>query len=330
MKLFNDLSQKSQVATLRPFAQKFAAEFGLAPTSIRLANHGYNTTFRVESARGTFALRININSPRTLENIRGEIAWTSQLAVNPKISAAIPHCTPTGEYILTSDLPSFDRPLHAVCYYWLPGTPYPTRPSLKLVKNYAETMHLLHENPPQLPQNAELPTINDVILGQTLNFSDFGYETYTPLFKRIFDKANSIYINLQQSQSTQIIHYDLHMGNMKRSGDQIHILDFDDCCYAPPLFDISTAFFYFRSQPGWRKREAQFWKFFPYSPPDFGVSWSDWEYLIASRRLLLANEILTIANPEIRALTPKYTEATAEQFQRLEQDGTYSRLDAPD
>jgi hypothetical protein len=43
-------------------------------------NHEYNSTFKVSTEDGEhYALRINVNSPRSLENLNAEIFWVNSV-----------------------------------------------------------------------------------------------------------------------------------------------------------------------------------------------------------------------------------------------------------
>jgi hypothetical protein len=77
---FIEQDQSQQVRQLEEFSRLVLSEYGIQAQEITSINYEYNVTFKIVSLDGKcFALRININSPRSSENIRGEIAWVKQL-----------------------------------------------------------------------------------------------------------------------------------------------------------------------------------------------------------------------------------------------------------
>ena len=78
---FEDLSTAAQVARIRRTAFAALADYPLEVARLRLLNHGFNTTYRVDTTDGRrFALRINVNSRRSPQNLAAEVAWLTALA----------------------------------------------------------------------------------------------------------------------------------------------------------------------------------------------------------------------------------------------------------
>ena len=87
---FADLPRGAQLVQLRRAALKVLERYGLGASRLRLLDHGYNTTFRVDAADGRrFALRINVNSRRSLANVRAEIEWVA--ALGRETALHLPH-----------------------------------------------------------------------------------------------------------------------------------------------------------------------------------------------------------------------------------------------
>ncbi len=77
---FSDHTEAVQIALMRAMAQDIMTRFDVEVASIDSINHGYNSTFAVETVGGAkYALRINVNSPRTPENLFAEVEWMNQL-----------------------------------------------------------------------------------------------------------------------------------------------------------------------------------------------------------------------------------------------------------
>ncbi|MFM9874464.1 MAG: phosphotransferase enzyme family protein [Fimbriimonadaceae bacterium] len=320
---FADRSNRSQIATLHPYAKSFAQQFGLNPTLIQIANHGFNSTFKIKTDQGNYALRINTHSIRTPENIHAEVAWTAQLANSP-VSAAKPHPAPTGEYVLYDTLPGHPRPLAAVCYHWLQGRNFPAIPTHNLYNSLALTTQYLHQNPPKLPSNAALPSLTDCCHDYDFRFTKPEHTKHLPLFQKIRDHANSALQKSANTRGTQVIHYDLHRLNLKRQKYTIHVLDFDDCLIAPAIMDMAITFYYFRSNEQLRNLEAGYWQSYGGHFSDFGLEEHEFEALIAGRRLYLINEFVAIPLANMQARIPAWIERSVVDFNNYLANGTFS------
>lgn len=320
---FADRSNRSQIAVLRPHAERFAKQFGLNPNSIHILNHGFNSTFKIVTDKGKYALRINTHSIRTPENLNAEIAWTSQLANSP-VSAAIPHPAPSGEYILHATLPGHPRPLAAVCYHWLAGQQFPALPSKNLYNSLALTTRYLHLNPPKLPANAKLPILTDCCHDYDFRFTKPEHTKYNHLFQKIRDHANSALHKASKTKGNQVIHYDLHRLNLKRQRNTIHVLDFDDCLIAPTIMDMAITFYYFRGREELRAKEPDFWNAYGGHYSDFGLTEDEFEALIAGRRLFLLNEFVAIPLASMQARIPAWIQRSIVDFNNFLSTGLFT------
>ena len=311
--LFKNRTNRSQISVLRPHAVEFAQQFGLEPVSIRIANHGFNSTFKVETNRGDFALRINTHSIRSPNNLNAEIAWTSQLRDSP-VTAARPHQAPNGQYILHADLSGHSRPLSAVCYEWLPGRVFPAEPTENLYKSFATLTRNLHRYAPTLGHNEELPTLVDCCHDYPFRFKTTEQRRHLSLFQNIRDLSNEVIYKLAKNNPVQVIHYDLHRLNLKRKGDEVFVLDFDDCLLGSPILDIAISFYYFRGNPKNRALEDAYWRAYGSHYSDFGLSEFDFETLIAGRRLFLLNEFVEIPLEYFQKILPQWIELSVNDF----------------
>ena len=97
---FSDLSEEEQIAQLATLAHDMLADYDIAPKSVEMINHGYNTTFAVVTqSNERFALRINVNSPRSVSNLRAEVAWMTFLASEGSVALPKPVPTTNGDVV---------------------------------------------------------------------------------------------------------------------------------------------------------------------------------------------------------------------------------------
>jgi Ser/Thr protein kinase RdoA (MazF antagonist) len=78
---YEDRTVRGQVALLRPTAREVLRQYPIEVASLRVLDHAFNTTFRVDTTDGRrFALRLNVNSRRTDAFIGAEMAWLAALS----------------------------------------------------------------------------------------------------------------------------------------------------------------------------------------------------------------------------------------------------------
>ncbi|HAN35099.1 MAG TPA: hypothetical protein DCQ52_06510, partial [Acidimicrobiaceae bacterium] len=119
---FEDRSVRGQVARLRPLAVEVLRRYSIDVAALRLLNHGFNTTFRVDTTDGRrFALRLNVNSRRTDSFIGAEMAWLAALAEETDLWVPIPQRTLDGALLTHVRSPDLGRDLPAALFSWLPG-----------------------------------------------------------------------------------------------------------------------------------------------------------------------------------------------------------------
>lgn len=286
MNAYAQKSTRAQILYLRRHAEAFAQEFGLEGSRISVLAHAYNTTFRVEHpVRGKFALRININSPRSPGNVISEVAWLIDLEQRGAATLRLLP-SPAGDYVIsrTSDL--FDRPLVAVCSHWVEGRTLSNKPSYRELYMLGSLTRKLHESKPEMPGSAELAVQQDTLLGDKWTLPDRGFQS--DALEECLALAESSLAKLRSVQPAQLIHFDLHQWNLKRKGDRLIALDFDDCRLAPPLMDAAISLHYLRGVRGISVDEPYF-QGFGARPEDVGLTSFEFESLVMGRRLMLVN-----------------------------------------
>jgi len=78
---YEDLDENAQVEVLRRVAVTAAQRYGLRTARLEPVLHGFNTTFRVDTADGArLALRVNTNSVSTAEHVAAQQAWVHAIA----------------------------------------------------------------------------------------------------------------------------------------------------------------------------------------------------------------------------------------------------------
>jgi Ser/Thr protein kinase RdoA (MazF antagonist) len=303
---FASLSEEEQVATLQPLIGSITDRYPLEVTGVESIHHGFNSTFRLDTADGgRYALRINVNSDRTLANLAAEIFFVQSIE---EIKTAKPVAMSDGSFVGTVWHNATNRKLHFVLYEWLNGVELSTDPNPANLFAAGEAMAKLHlaSKDLVLPEGTELPLLNDALWGLPNHYhqanehlSEFDLALILPALA----EAQKLYEAQFQGGQTQIIHSDLHGANLMWDAalGEIAVFDFDDSAIGTPLQDLATALYYL--EPAQR----QIWLdgYSSVSPPP-NYSDKEWDTLMIQRRLFLLNYVFDTSDPKAKALLAQY------------------------
>jgi Ser/Thr protein kinase RdoA (MazF antagonist) len=315
---FSDLSVEEQVETMLPLARKIIAGFDLGECELESINHEYNSTFKVTASKGErFALRINVNSKRTLANLKAEIFWVEQLAGEPSIKVPSPVKNARGEYISSAWHPMLERDLFAVLFTWLEGEELGDEPTEEMMRATGRAMAHMHaaSRETELPQGAELPTVDDMFwaYGDAITPSELVTEGEKEVLARAIETIEKTTAAMYARTKPQLIHADIHPWNVMWHDGDVSVFDFDDCVIGLPAQDIAVTLYYNDTA----EQDAAFLAGYQQvaALPDY--SEDEMKILRLQRRILLLSYILETENPEHRAMVPKYLEETLRRVHEL-------------
>ena len=309
---FAERSVEEQIDSITPIAHLALSHYGIEPSELENINHEYNSTFAVTSADGArYALRININSGRTVSNIAGETFFIDSLAKAGGFRVALPIANAGGELVTTLYHQASERDLYCVLFSWLEGEDLGDEPTIEQVFEVGKLMAQLHNATAglDLPANAELPVFDDfmwhmedLLLGSSSQLSVEEQESIATGRAAIEKVVSELYANTKK----QLIHADLHGWNLKWHDNSLSVFDFDDCGIGLPIQDLATAIYYLDTE----EQEVALKQGYATvrSLPDFTDH--QMKALLLQRRIHLLNYLYETDNPEHRELLPKYQEET--------------------
>lgn len=315
---FADLSVGQQVETILPLARQIMGGYDLGECELESINHEYNSTFKVTASSGEcYALRINVNSKRTLANLKAEIFWVERLSGEPNIKVPSPVKNARGEYISKAWHPMLERDLFAVLFTWLDGEELGDEPTDEMMRATGRAMARMHaaSRETELPQGAELPRGNDMFwaYGDAITPSELVTEGEKAVLARAIETIEKTMAEMYARTKLQLIHADIHPWNvMWRDGD-VSVFDFDDCVIGLPAQDIAVTLYYNDTA----EQDAAFLAGYQEvaALPDY--SDDEMKILRLQRRILLLSYILESENPEHRAVVPKYLEKTLQRIEEV-------------
>lgn len=313
---FADLSIEQQVETMLPLAQQIIDGFTLGECELESINHEYNSTFKVTAASGErFALRINVNSQRTLANLKAEIFWVERLASVPNINVPSPVKNSNGEYISKAWHPMLERDLFAVLFTWLECSELGDDPTEEMMRATGRAMAHMHaaSRDTKLPEGAQLPIVDDMFwgYGDAITPSDQLTTDEKATLARAIEVIEQTTRAMYARTKPQLIHADIHPWNVMWNEGDVAVFDFDDCVIGLPAQDIAVTLYYNDTE----EQDAAFLAGYQQVSPLPDYTQDELRILRLQRRINLLSYILETENPEHRAMVPEYL---AKTLQRIE------------
>lgn len=161
---FFELPAEEQQKSLTAFAHELLTNYGISKAKVSCINFGFNATFSVETETGLkYALRININSAKTIKNLLAEIEWVRHLNHTSGINTPAPIATLKDDFIVSAVHPESGQTLSAVMYSWLEGEEIGDEPTLDQLHEVGKAIAQLHQDSSNfvLSSQLELPTFDD-------------------------------------------------------------------------------------------------------------------------------------------------------------------------
>ncbi|ANS79581.1 Aminoglycoside phosphotransferase [Serinicoccus hydrothermalis] len=324
---YRDLDELSQVELLRTVALAAAPQFGLEPTGVELVLHGYNTTFRLETAQRTVALRVNTNSASSPEAVEAQQEWQHALATQTEVLVPDPVPTLRGGYLARVPSESVGREVLVTASGWLPGEDLGVVGTLEQCRALGELTAQLHDQAElwgaavagRLPALAEpLFGDSDVLTGACADDARLA-----AVVRAATARCTETFERVAAGADVLPLHADLHGGNLKWHEGRLAVFDFDDSGVGPPVLDLAISSFYLRD--GDDAPERAMLEGYARRRPLPDVEPADVEALIASRQLLLANALLASTTAAFRADAAAYLQVTGDRLAHWLDTGRFTR-----
>ena len=307
---FAALSQDNQIKALTSVAFDAAKQFGIKVRELRNISHSFNSTFQlIDDNSVKYSLRVNLNIDREKSAIKAEHKWLKEIEKIGIVKAPIPISTLDGlpsASIYSKDL---DYQFNCTLAYWIEGEEVGDNPSNEQLFKLGQNMALLHSQTAEFKREdfSEFPYVNSVLMDMQDNLSNSSYINDDIEFLELIKKAKldstRVFRELAEIETLQLIHADLHMGNVIDQNGELHIIDFDDAGFGHPSQDLSISIFYLRDAKDREERLLEGYQSIRGIPKGFEASI---ERLLVARQLLLLNTLLVTAVADEIAFIPEY------------------------
>jgi Ser/Thr protein kinase RdoA (MazF antagonist) len=292
---FDQLTPRAQVHRLRRTALDALAQYPIEVARLRLLNHGFNTTFRVDTVDGQrLALRLNVNSHREPAWIDAEIAWLHALARDTDLHVPSPRPTRAGALRTSVFSDDLDRELPAVLFTWLSGPNLGDAVTPSQMRAVGVAMAALHTHADTWtpPSGTSLPLYDDALFGAPDHLTGAEHPDLSPARRAVIHDAltetTERFHEIYGSATPIPLHADLHQWNLKWHRGRLSVFDFDDSGLGVPMLDLATTAFYVRRVD--RALEAALHEGYASVRALPAFTPAQYEAVLASRNLLLLND----------------------------------------
>ena len=311
---FFERPAEEQQLSLTAFATELLKNYGIHGAKVSCINFEFNATFSVETDSGAkYALRININSTRTVENMKGEIEWVRHLNRTSGIHTPTPIATLNNQYIVSGFHIDSQQTLFGVMYSWLEGDELGDEASLNQLHEVGRAIAILHQESTEfmLSEDAALPTFNDFFWGtEDYLFSERSKipESDRTLIQEAQDHIMRFTNELYANSPVHIIHADFHGWNLMWHEGRLSIFDFDDCGFGVEAQDLAVALYYLDTP----EQDLALLDGYKSIKPLPQYSELAMKALLLQRRLFLLNYLCETKNHEHQAMLPAYLKKSIE------------------
>ena len=321
---FFELPTQEQEKSLAAFAHELLTNYGISNAKVSCINFGFNATFSVETETGVkYALRININSAKTIKNLLAEIEWVRHLNRTSGVNTPRPIATLKDDFIVSAVHPDSGQRMFVVMYSWLEGKDVGDEPTLDQLHEVGKAIAVLHQESSDfvLSNQAELPTFDD-FFWSTEDFLFSAKSKLSDADKSLLQEAHDLIMKytdeLYATSQIHIIHADFHGWNLMWHEGQLSVFDFDDCGFGVEAQDIAVALYYLDTP----EQEQALLAGYTSIKPLPKYSDNAMKALLLHRRLLLLNYLYETKNQEAKELLPAYLEKSLERVSAFLTDVT--------
>ena len=304
---------EEQIASLDGCLNEILGQYDLGKYEAESINHDYNSTFKVTTSAGEkFALRINVNSNRTNENLNAEIFWISSIQ---SVKVPKPVLNREGSAVSYGWHEATSRRLASVLYTWLDGEEPGDEPTEDQLFALGAAMAKLHLESTDLvlPHGCELTDYTDVFWGAPNLLTGPVSKLTADEQAKVADvlaRVSSALVGLRGVPRLQPLHADLHPWNVMWHQGKLAVFDFDDSGLGFPIQDLMTSLYYLDTP----EQDAALLAGYASVAPVPEHTPEQRQLLMLQRRLLLLNYLYETSNPEHAEMVPEYQ---AETFRRL-------------
>jgi Ser/Thr protein kinase RdoA (MazF antagonist) len=311
---FDDLPAEERVARLRRLAERALERYDLPSPSIELITDDWNCVFCVDAADGSrLVLRVSLPGRRTLEEVRGEMAWLAAIAAEGDLVVPMPRAARDGSLAVEVSAEGVPEPRTVAVFGWIEGEQLASAMTERNLETYGEVAARLHAQASGFVPPTGMKTWDSPypFLEPEVLFGEQHRETLGPAGVAPFERARASTLEtierLTVAEPPRMIHADLHEENaFVRADGSIAMLDFDDCMLGWPVQDLGITVFELAAREDFEPLERALRRGYERVAPWPERVPGEVRVFAADRCLMMSNYIVQDHDPEYRAEAPAY------------------------
>nr|WP_275899484.1 phosphotransferase [Bacillus piscicola] len=254
--------------------------------------------------------------------IESELAWLRAVDEQSSIEVSVPVQGKNGEFVQQIKLENDPRDYYCTMFTFLEGTAPDEEKEEELVQQFEKlgevTAHL-HNHSQNWPDTSALdrePWNYETILGDEPKWARWqDGVAITPERQKLFQRvSDTIKRRLEKfgkgPERYGLIHADLRLANLLVEGENIKVIDFDDCGFGWFLFDLGAALSFIEHKPYVPDLVEAWVKGYRKVRPLSQEEEEEIPTFIMLRRLMLISWIGSRDNETAEEMGAEYTEAT--------------------
>ena len=254
-------SRRTQIARLRRVALAALDQYAVPAGRLTFIAHEENTTFRHDSPLGRLLVRVHRpqRHGRDVDSaaaVRSELAWLT--AIRAETDLAVPDPLPTRNGATTVEVSAAGETRVCSVLRWMDGRINEEPPRPVHLRRLGEAMARLHHQadawtPP--PDFVRIRWDHETFFGDVMVYGETPAADCWALLpaelRARFEAVAARTSDLVERDDFGLIHADLHLGNAVFRGDQVKLIDFDDCGHGPRLYELAVAVWELRDDPSY-------------------------------------------------------------------------------
>lgn len=302
MRPWNALTEAGQIRRLRPLAMAALEHFPVVPTRLRLVGGFTNVLFRVDTADGAYALRVDLHQDHTDSDVEIELGWLAALASETDLDVAVSVPTIDGHPFVNVGVPGVPGDRRCTLFHWIPGRPIAAAPTPEHYHRLGRLSARLHEHGAKYTPAVEPmrwdrifywpEEIDPLVIDKPEMQHHFSGDRRQVL-DRCIDVVGRAFERLDPD-GAQIVHADLHPWNVHVYRSRMIALDFEDVAMAHRVQDIAITLYYQQDHPDYAEFVAAFTHGYQEVQPWPATYPSEVDHFVAARGLMFVNYVLNV------------------------------------
>ncbi len=230
----------------------------------RLLQISENITYLVENKNNLEkqgVMRISRPGYHTLEELQSELLWLREIKNYTPLIVADPIIGKNGSFVQQVSSSLVSSPYACIMYEFLEGSAPDENDPGKIVRQFAdlgETTACLHKQVKKWNDARRLKRFTwnyETMIGENGRWGSWkAAEDLTPEVTHLLENASHVIKKRLDAygmdrQNFGLIHADLRLANLLVEGDQIKVIDFDDCCFGWFMHDLASAVSFIETSP---------------------------------------------------------------------------------